>query len=51
MADGSIWYGKDLRGTNPATGEVEYDFNTDEIVKFPGAVALIWRWTGDDALP
>ena len=49
VADGSIWYGKDLRGTNPATGEAEYDFNTDEIVKFPGAVALIWRWTGDDA--
>ena len=49
VPDGSIWYGKDLRGTNPATGEAEYDFNTDEIVKFPGAVALIWRWTGDDA--
>ena len=30
--------------TAPST----YDFNTDEIVKFPGAVALIWRWTGDD---
>ena len=28
---------------------MQYDFNTDEIVKFPGAVALIWRWTGDDA--
>ena len=28
-----------------------YDFNTDEIVKFPAAVALIWRWTGDDAVP
>ena len=24
-------------------------FNTDEMVKLPGAVALVWRWTGDDA--
>jgi hypothetical protein len=23
--------------------------NTDETVKFPSAVALVWRWTGDDA--
>ena len=49
VPDGSIWHGKDLRGTNPTTGEPEYDFNTDEIVKFPSTVALIWRWTGDDA--
>jgi hypothetical protein len=42
VADGSIWHGK---GT--VTNGVP-DFNTDEIVKFPGAVALIWRWTGDD---
>jgi hypothetical protein len=48
VADGSIWHGKDNRTTDPATGDVTYDFNTDEIVKFPGAVALIWRWTGDD---
>jgi hypothetical protein len=48
VPDGSVYYGKDQRGTNPETGEAEYDFNTDEIVKFPGAVALIWRWTGDD---
>ena len=47
VADGSVWYGKDSRHTN-ADGTVSYDFNTDEIVKFPGAVALIWRWTGDD---
>ncbi len=26
-----------------------YDFNTDETVKYPSAVALVWRWTGDDA--
>ena len=48
VADGSVWHGKDSRSVDPATGEVVYDFNTDEIVKFPGAVALIWRWTGDD---
>jgi hypothetical protein len=48
VADGSIWYGRDGRTTNPTTGVTTYDFNTDEIVKFPSAVALIWRWTGDD---
>ena len=48
VADGSVWYGKDSRHTNP-DGGVSYDFNTDEIVKFPAAVALVWRWTGDDA--
>ena len=47
VADGSIWHGKDNRIVNP-DGSVTYDFNTDEIVKFPGAVALIWRWSGDD---
>jgi hypothetical protein len=47
VADGSVWYGNDSRHTNP-DGTISYDFNTDEIVKFPGAVALIWRWTGDD---
>ena len=43
VADGSIWYGHDSQtnGTN--------DFNTDETVKFPSAVALVWRWTGDNA--
>jgi hypothetical protein len=30
-------------GSNPDAG------NTDETAKFPSAVALIWRWTGDDA--
>jgi hypothetical protein len=48
VADGSIWHGKDTRHTDPTTNEVVYDFNTDEIVKFAGAVALIWRWSGDD---
>jgi glycogen debranching enzyme len=49
VSDGSIWFGKDSRRIDPATGEVRYDFNTDETVKFPSAVALVWRWTGDDA--
>jgi hypothetical protein len=49
VSDGSIWFGKDSRRTDPVTGEVRYDFNTDETVKFPSAVALLWRWTGDNA--
>jgi len=42
VSDGSVWFGHDSQtnGTN--------DFNTDETVKFPSAVALIWRWTGDN---
>jgi hypothetical protein len=43
VTDGSIWFGHDSQS---ATGV--NDFNTDETVKFPSAVALIWRWTGDD---
>jgi len=42
VADGSVWHGKDT------VTDGRNDFNTDETVKFPGAVALIWRWTGDD---
>ncbi|MDQ1601261.1 MAG: hypothetical protein QOD68_2735 [Actinomycetota bacterium] len=38
MPDGSIYY-----GTNDSAG------NTDETSKFPSAVALVWRWTGDKA--
>jgi hypothetical protein len=48
VADGSIWFGHDSRHANP-DGSIAYDFNTDETVKFPSAVALVWRWTGDDA--
>jgi hypothetical protein len=44
VSDGSIWFGHD--SVNPVT-KIN-DFNTDETVKFPSAVALIWRWTGDD---
>jgi len=38
ITDGSVFF-----GSNADPG------NTDETAKFPSAVALIWRWTGDDA--
>jgi hypothetical protein len=47
VTDGSIWYGHDSQTTAP-DGTKTNDFNTDETVKFPSAVALLWRWTGDD---
>jgi hypothetical protein len=42
VSDGAVYFGHDsqTKGTN--------DFNTDETIKFPSAVALIWRWTGDN---
>jgi hypothetical protein len=43
ISEGSNWFGHDSRRPNGA-----YNFNTDETVKYPSAVALIWRWTGDD---
>jgi hypothetical protein len=43
VSDGSIWFGHDSRRPDGA-----YNFNTDEIVKFPSATALVWRWTGDN---
>lgn len=36
--DGSVYFGE-----NTDAG------NTDETAKFPSAVALVWRWTGDNA--
>jgi hypothetical protein len=36
--DGSVYFGANAD-----------DGNTDETVKFPSAVALVWRWTGDTA--
>lgn len=36
-SDGSVYF-----GANADAG------NTDESAKFPSAVALLWRWTGDD---
>ena len=38
VTDGTVFF-----GSNDDPG------NTDETSKFPSAVALIWRWTGDDA--
>ena len=37
VTDGSVYF-----GANDDNG------NTDESVKFPSAVALVWRWTGDN---
>jgi hypothetical protein len=37
-SDGQVYY-----GANADPG------NTDETVKFPSAVALLWRWTGDNS--
>lgn len=48
VSDGSIWFGQDSRSTNP-DGSTAYNFNTDETVKFPSTVALLWRWTGEDS--
>jgi hypothetical protein len=42
VTDGSVWFGHESQ-TNGVN-----DFNTDETAKFPSAVALIWRWTGDN---
>ena len=44
ISEGSNWFGQD--SINARNGA--YNFNTDETVKYPSAVALIWRWTGDD---
>jgi hypothetical protein len=45
VSDGSVYFGHDSQTTTGGT--VTNDFNTDETVKFPSAVALVWRWTGD----
>jgi hypothetical protein len=37
ITEGSVYFGSN---TDPG--------NTDETAKFPSAVALVWRWTGDD---
>jgi hypothetical protein len=47
VTDGSIWFGHDSQ-TTAGDGTTTNDFNSDETIKFPSAVALIWRWTGDD---
>ncbi|HEX4692742.1 MAG TPA: hypothetical protein VH276_18725, partial [Solirubrobacteraceae bacterium] len=47
VTNGSVYYGHDSKTVKDGTAV--NDFNTDELVKFPSAVALIWRWTGDTA--
>lgn len=47
VSDGSVYFGHDSQGTG-SDGSATNDFNTDETVKFPSAVALVWRWTGDN---
>ncbi len=47
VSDGSVYFGHDSQTVNP-DGSTTNDFNTDETIKFPSAVALVWRWTGDD---
>ena len=37
VTDGSVFFGSNAD-----------DGNTDETVKYPSAIALLWRWTGDD---
>jgi hypothetical protein len=39
VTDGSVYYGAD-----------ESAGNTDETAKFPSALALAWRWSGDNSL-
>ncbi len=46
VSDGSVYFGHDSKTTKD-DGTTTNDFNTDELVKFPSSVALIWRWTGD----
>ena len=46
VSDGSVYFGHDSQTTT--NGVTTNDFNTDETVKFPSAVALVWRWTGDN---
>jgi hypothetical protein len=48
VADGSVYFGHDSQTTSPDGTTKTNDFNTDETIKFPSIVALIWRWTGDD---
>ncbi len=47
VSDGSVYFGHDSVTTKP-DGTKSNDFNTDETIKFPSAVALVWRWTGDN---
>ena len=47
VSNGAVYYGHNSQTTSGGT--TTNDFNTDETIKFPSAVALVWRWTGDNA--
>ena len=49
VTNGAVYFGHESV-TTKSDGTQANDFNTDEMVKFPSAVALVWRWTGDDKL-
>ncbi len=46
VSDGSVYFGQNSQSTS-SSGATTNNFNTDEAVKLPSTVALIWRWTGD----
>ncbi|MEO8969517.1 MAG: glycogen debranching protein [Solirubrobacteraceae bacterium] len=46
VSDGSVYFGQNSQSTS-SSGTTTNNFNTDEAVKLPSTVALIWRWTGD----
>ncbi len=48
VSDGSVYFGHDSQTPGANGSPPTNDFNTDETVKFPSAVALVWRWTGDN---
>jgi hypothetical protein len=48
VSDGAVYFGHDSQNVGSG-GSASNDFNTDETIKFPSAVALVWRWTGDNA--
>jgi hypothetical protein len=48
VSDGSVYFGRSSQSPS-TTGASTNNFNTDETVKLPSTVALIWRWTGDSA--
>jgi hypothetical protein len=47
VSNGAVYFGHNSQTTSGGT--TTNDFNTDETIKFPSAVALVWRWTGDNA--
>ncbi|HEY1509127.1 MAG TPA: hypothetical protein VGF93_09020 [Solirubrobacteraceae bacterium] len=47
VSDGSVYFGHDSQSVG-SDGTTTNDFNTDETIKFPSTVAMVWRWTGDN---